>query len=135
YTQEAGRAGRDGEPSECTLLYARSDRQFQQRFINDAHPSVDGVRQTWRRWVHLADPNTGRLPFAVADDDPGYGMIVSALRQSRLLDPVALRITSEREDAPIDTSGIARHRAYAEGRLHEMAEYAETTGCRRAVIL
>ncbi|MCK9496559.1 MAG: ATP-dependent DNA helicase, partial [Dehalococcoidia bacterium] len=79
YTQEAGRAGRDGEPSECTLLYARSDRQFQQRFINDAHPSDDGVRQTWQRWVHLADPNTGRLPFAVADDDPGYGMIVSAL--------------------------------------------------------
>ncbi|MCB9492084.1 MAG: RecQ family ATP-dependent DNA helicase [Dehalococcoidia bacterium] len=135
YTQEAGRAGRDGDPSECTLLYARSDRRFQQGFIDEAHPSDEQVRQTWQRWVQIADPNTGRLPFAVADDDPGYGMIVSALRQSRLLDPIALRITSGRDDAPIDTSGIARHRAYAEGRLREMTEYAETTGCRRGVIL
>jgi ATP-dependent DNA helicase RecQ len=135
YTQEAGRAGRDGEPSECTLLYARNDRRFQQRFIDEAHPSDADVRATWQRWVRMADPQTGRLPFAVADDDPGFGMTVSALRQSRLLDPIALRVTSDREDAPIDTSGIARHREYAEARLREMAEYAETNACRRAVIL
>ncbi|MEX2372614.1 MAG: HRDC domain-containing protein, partial [Dehalococcoidia bacterium] len=37
--------------------------------------------------------------------------------------------------ARIDTSTIATHRAYAEARLREMAEYAETTGCRRGAIL
>ena len=135
YTQEAGRAGRDGDPSECTLLYARNDRRSQQRFIDEAHPSAEDVRAVWQRWVRIADPSTGRLPFGVADEDPGYGMIVSALRHSKLLDPVALRITSDREDAPIDTSAIERHRAYAESRLREMTEYAETNGCRRGVIL
>ncbi|MDA0815894.1 MAG: HRDC domain-containing protein, partial [Chloroflexi bacterium] len=135
YTQEAGRAGRDGDPAECTLLYARSDRRFQQRFIDDAHPTDEAVRATWQRWTAMADVDSGRLPFGLADDDPGYAMIVAALRQSRLLDPVALRITSTREDVPIDTSSIVQHREYVEARLREMAEYAETTACRRAVIL
>lgn len=33
YQQEAGRAGRDGEPSECTLLYAQGDLQMWERII------------------------------------------------------------------------------------------------------
>ena len=33
YQQEAGRAGRDGEPSECTLLYAQSDLQTWENII------------------------------------------------------------------------------------------------------
>ncbi|MEX2032633.1 MAG: HRDC domain-containing protein, partial [Dehalococcoidia bacterium] len=59
----------------------------------------------------------------------------AALRASRLLDPVALRITSDDTNAEIDTSPIESHRTYAEARLREMAEYAETTACRRGVIL
>ena len=136
YTQEAGRAGRDGEPSECTLLYARADRQSQQRFINDAHPSEEQVRVTWQRWVQVANPRTGRLPYDIGSDaGETYGMVVSALRGSRLLDPVALRIASDDLAAPIDMSSITSHREYAEARLREMAEYAETQSCRRAVIM
>ena len=136
YTQEAGRGGRDGEPSECTLLYARADRRGQQRFIDDAHPDDATVRGTWQRWLQMAEPHTGRLPAGIADDaGEQYGMTVAALRDSGLLDPIALRVTSTDPDAPIDMSTIAQHRTYAEARLREMAEYAETAGCRRAVIL
>ena len=136
YYQEAGRAGRDGDPAECTLLYARADRRFQQQFIDAAHPAEGAVRETWRRWVRVADRETGRLPFNVADDDPDqFGMVVAALRDSGLLDPVALAVTSFDPEAAIDVSSVAERRAYAEARLREMAEYAETTGCRRAAIL
>jgi superfamily II DNA helicase RecQ len=139
YYQEAGRAGRDFEPSECTLLYARRDAGLQRRFIDQAHPSEAELRRVWWRLVELQELAGERpLTYGEAQEaipNEGLATALTALRASGLVEAVALRLRSLDRDADLDASAIEERRRYAESRLAHMVEYAETSGCRRALIL
>lgn len=64
YYQEAGRAGRDGEPSACELLFNYADTRTQEFFIEGNNPGPDVIRQVYRCLQQCADAQQEiRLPL------------------------------------------------------------------------
>ena len=52
YYQEIGRAGRDGNPSRCTLLYDQHDLPMLMEFIRWANPDADFYRRVYHALEH-----------------------------------------------------------------------------------
>jgi ATP-dependent DNA helicase RecQ len=55
YYQEVGRAGRDGEPSQCALLFNYADTRFQEFFIEGSHPPPELIKRVYQEIAELSE--------------------------------------------------------------------------------
>ena len=98
YYQEAGRAGRDGEPSWCELFFNFADTKTQDFFIDGANPTAEVITSIYQALLNKADSN--HEVEASIDDLTDYAGLKNSMAVSSALGHLSRAGYIERYDIP-----------------------------------
>jgi ATP-dependent DNA helicase RecQ len=144
YYQEIGRAGRDGEPARAALFYLPSDLSLPRFFAAGGGPTVPeltGVLEAVRAEGPISRTalaaSTGLSPArvtAIVNELEAAGALRSG-RDRKVVGTAARRDVPAAELAQAAGERRELRRQYATSAVEMVRTYAETTDCRRRIVL